>query len=213
MAIIAIDLMSNSVTSAALGKSGKILLRETLSLENLEGQAISLVIQNQIKKILKHFENKPIEIKSVGIAVPGVYYSRSGNVWAPNLPGWEHYPLRNDLNYLFIEQKILVKIASKRTCDILGEKWLGAAKKTRDAIFLSIGSGIGAGVLIDGRILHGFNDGVGAVGWLAIERPFNEKYKMRGCFENLASGKGILNITKERLLKNPNYKGYLKRRI
>ncbi len=211
MAIIAIDLMSNCVTSAALSKSGKVLFRETASLENLEGSNVSLLFQNQIKKIFDLFEHKPLEIKSIGIAVPGIFYSKTGNVWAPNIPGWNNYPLRKELNYLFVEKKILVKIASKRTCDILGEKWLGIAKKSRNAIFLSIGRGIGAGVLIDGRILHGFNDGVGAVGWLAINRQFKEIYRVRGCFENLASAKGLLNTTKEYILKNKNIKGYFKK--
>ncbi|RPI71570.1 MAG: ROK family protein, partial [Ignavibacteriales bacterium] len=74
----------------------------------------------------------------------------------------------------------------------------------RNAIYFSVGSGIGAGVLIDGRILHGFNDGVGAVGWLAVEKPFREEFKLKGSLEYLASGKGILNAVRENLLKNPH---------
>lgn len=203
MAIIAVDLMSSAVTCAALGKTGKILEQDTFDLQNLEGNAVSLLIQNQIKKLLGKFENTPMRIRSVGIAVPGIYYSKSGTVWAPNIPGWNNYHLKQDMSK-FTEQNIRVKIASKRTCDILGEKWLGAARKTRNAIYFSVGSGIGAGVLIDGRILHGFNDGVGAVGWLAVERRFKEEFKSKGCLEYLASGKGILNSVRENLLKNPH---------
>ncbi len=212
MALIALDLMSNQMTGAALSKTGKILFQETVSLENLEGHAVSLLIQNEIKKITNRFENKPLQINGIGIAVPGIYHSKSGTVWAPNISGWQNYPLKKDLNYIFAEQKILVKIASKRTCDILGEKWLGAAKKTKNAIFLSIGSGIGAGVLIDGKILHGFNDGVGAAGWLALTRPFKEEYSSRGCLEYLASRKGILNCAREAMLKNPNFGRTLKQK-
>ena len=203
MAIIAVDLMSSTVTCAALGKTGKILEQDKFDLQNLEGTSVSLLIQNQIKKLLNKFENTPMRIKSVGIAVPGIYYSKTGTVWAPNIPGWDNYHLKQDLSK-FTEQNIRVKIASKRTCDILGEKWMGAARKTRNAIYFSVGSGIGAGVLIDGRILHGFNDGVGAVGWLAIEKPFKEKFKSKGCLEYIASGKGILNTVRENLLKNPH---------
>ncbi len=56
--------------------------------------------------------------------------------------------------------------------------------------------------MIDGKILHGFNDGVGAVGWLAIEKPFNPTFKNKGCFEYLASSKGIINSVKNKLLQN-----------
>jgi|SRR5690554_1115750 len=203
MAIIAVDLMSTAVTCAALGKTGKVLEHDKFDLTNLEGNAVSLLIQNQIKKLLNKFENTPMRIKSVGIAVPGIYYSKTGTVWAPNIPGWSNYPLKKDMA-VFSEQNIRVKIASKRTCDILGEKWLGAAKKTRNAIYFSVGSGIGAGVLIDGRILQGYNDGVGAVGWLCVEKPFRDEFKTKGCLEYLASGKGLLNSVVENLLKNPH---------
>ena len=199
MAVIAIDLMSTSVTCAVLGKSGKVLTEENLSLENLEGHAVSLLIQKEIKKLLEIYSGKPLQISSVGISIPGIYNSKIGRAWAPNIPGWLNYPIKQDMSY-FTERNINVKIASKRTCDILGEKWLGAAKKSRNAIYLSIGRGIGAGIIIDGKIVHGYNDGAGAVGWLALDKPFKEEYKSKGYFEFTASAKGILNSIKENIL-------------
>ena len=200
MAVIAIDLMSTSVTCAVIGKSGKVLTQEKLSLENLEGHAVSLLIQKQIKRLLELYFNKPQQIKSVGISIPGIYNSKIGGAWAPNIPGWSNYPIKQDLSF-FTERNINVKIASKRTCDILGEKWLGAAKKSRNAIYLSIGRGIGAGILVDGKIVHGFNDGAGAVGWLALTQQFKEDYKTKGCFEYTASAKGIVNSVREYILQ------------
>ncbi len=199
MAVIAIDLMSTSVTCAVLGKSGKVFTQENYSLENLEGHAVSLLIQKQIKKLLETYSNKSIQIHSVGISIPGIYKSKIGRAWAPNIQGWSNYPIKQEMSY-FTERNINVKIASKRTCDMLGEKWLGAAKKSRNAIYLSIGRGIGAGVLIDGKIVHGFNDGAGAVGWLALDKPFRDEYKSKGYLEYTASSKGILNSIKENIL-------------
>jgi glucokinase len=200
VAIISVDLSSYDVTCAALSKSGKVLFRENLSIENLEGSSVSLLIQKQVKKILKIFEHHPLQIKSAGISVPGIYYSKSGTVWAPNIPGWKEYPLRQDMLKL-VEYNVMTKIASRRTCDILGEKWLGTARKTKNAIYFSVGSGIGAGVLIDGRILHGFNDGVGAIGWMTANCPFREEFRSKGTLEYLSSSKGILNSAREMILK------------
>ncbi len=211
MALIAVDLMSTNASFAVLSKTGKILKRENIKLDGIGGKDLSLLIQKQIKKLLSIFEFKPLQIKSVGIAVPGIYYSKTGNVWAPNIKEWDNYPLRHDMSQL-MEQNIRVKIASKRTCDILGEKWLGAAKKSRNAIYLSIGSGIGAGVLIDGKILHGFNDGVGAAGWLAMDKQFKEGYKNRGFFEYKASGNGILSSVPEEFERCKKYSGLLKQK-
>jgi glucokinase len=212
LGIIAIDLKSTGITSAVLGQTGKILDIDNVNINSLKGNEVSGLIQKQIKKLLNAFKNRPIEIKSIGISVPGIYFSKSGIVWAPNISGWENYPLRQELLNFFIDYNMHVKIASNRTCNILGEMWIGAAKGSKNAIYLSIGNGISAGVLIDGKILHGFNDGVGAVGWLALNQPFDISYKAKGCFEYLASGTGILSTTSELIAKRKNYSGVLKKK-
>lgn len=211
MSIIAVDLLSTSFTLAIFGKSGRIFEKQKNDLANLRGSEVSSFIQQKINSTVRQFKSQPLQIKSVGIGVPGIYYSKTGNVWAPNIPGWENYPLKKDLNYLLIDENIKIKIASKRTCDILGEKWLGAAKNTRNAIFLSVGNGIGAGVLIDGRILYGYNDIVGAAGWLTSSTKYNNEYHKKGFLESLASWKGILQKIADYTKASKSYKGKLKR--
>jgi glucokinase len=211
LAVIAVDLQSSRVTCAAISKSGLILEKETLDINGLKGAEVSHLIQQRMKKILSAFADKPIQIRSAGIGVPGIFFSKTGEVWAPNIPGWQNYNLKKDMNNFLIEHKILVKIASKRTCDILGERWLGAAKKSRNAIYLSVGTGIGAGVLMDGKILHGYNDGAGATGWMALKFPFRDEYKTNGCFEFLGSAKGLINLLCKTIEKNGNYTGILKK--
>jgi glucokinase len=210
LAAIAVDLQSSRVTCAAVSKSGLILEKETIDINNLGGTEVSQLIQQRMKKIIVNFIDKPIQIKSAGIGVPGIYFSKTGEVWAPNIPGWQNYNLKKDMNNFLIEHKILVKIASKRTCDILGERWLGAAKKSRNAIFLSVGTGIGAGIMMDGKILHGFNDGAGAAGWMTFNPPFKEEYRTKGCLEFLASGKGLIDLLCKTIREKENYNGILK---
>jgi glucokinase len=60
-----------------------------------------------------------------------------------------------------------------------------------------VGTGIGAGILCDGRVLHGQHDIAGAVGWLALQRPYQEKYRSCGNFEYFASGPGIVRAAAE----------------
>jgi glucokinase len=211
LAVIAVDLQSSRVTCAAVSKSGLILTKETVDLNGMAGDEVSGLIQHRMKKILTKFIDKPIQIRSAGIGVPGIYFSKTGEVWAPNIPGWQNYNLKKDMNNFLTDHKILVKIASKRTCDILGERWLGAAKKSRNAIFLSVGTGIGAGILMDGKILHGFNDGAGATGWMALKYPFKDEFKTKGCFEFLASSSGLINLVCKTIEKKSSYKGILKK--
>jgi glucokinase len=73
----------------------------------------------------------------------------------------------------------------------LGEVWQGSAREARNAIFIAVGTGIGAGIMCDGRVIHGQHDIAGAVGWLALDRPYREEYRGCGNFEYFASGPGI----------------------
>ena len=116
MAAIAIDLESTRVTCAIIGTSGKVIQREELPLEKHQGAEVSLLIQKQIKKFFAAYANDPIQLKSIGISVPGISYSKTGTVWAPNIPGWENYPLLNDINTLLKGKNIRAKIANNRTC-------------------------------------------------------------------------------------------------
>jgi glucokinase len=111
-----------------------------------------------------------------------------------------------------ISEKIPVVIDSDRACYVLGESWQGNAKGCRDVIFLSVGTGIGAGILADGKILRGSNDIAGAIGWMALSRPFENKYTDCGCFEYYASGRGIAGIAANLITEDKSYNGELKKK-
>jgi glucokinase len=93
---------------------------------------------------------------------------------------------------------------------MLGELWQGNARGCKDAIYLAVGTGIGAGVLIDGRILRGAHDIAGSIGWMALDKPFQNKYIACGCFEYYASGDGIAKLTRELLAMDSEYVGALR---
>jgi glucokinase len=103
-----------------------------------------------------------------------------------------------------------VTIDSDRACYMLGELWKGNAVGCRDAIFLSVGTGIGAGILVNGEILRGSHDIAGCIGWMALQRPYSELYRNCGCFEYYASGAGIAKVTKSDLSDNEDYEGMLR---
>jgi glucokinase len=74
-----------------------------------------------------------------------------------------------------------------------------------------VGTGIGAGILINGEILRGSHDIAGCIGWMALKRPFEDKYISCGCFEYYASGEGIAKVTRELLAEWHDYEGELKK--
>lgn len=198
MSLLAIDLGGTKLATALFTKEGDLISSEKLSLDKRQGSEVARLILTAIQKFLDSSSHK--NIKSIGVSVPGIFQRHDGTVWAPNIPGWERYPLLAELQS--IAQNIPVTIESDRSCYILGEQWKGAATDCTDAIYLAVGTGIGAGILTGGKILHGASDIAGAIGWMALERPFQKEYTECGCFEGNASGEGIAKMAKKVLQKD-----------
>jgi len=202
MTALGIDLGGTKLSLAVFNEQGKILLTRTVALEKREGKAVGDLIAEEIQK----FTNTHPNIQSIGIAVPGIYRHKTGTVWAPNIKGWDDFPL---LSHIRETIDIPVTIDSDRAAYILGESWMGSARGCNNAIYLAVGTGIGAGILIDGKILRGEHDIAGAIGWMALQQPFEEKYISCGCFEYHASGEGIARVAMEVLSNADGYNGML----
>lgn len=206
MSVIGLDLGGTKLAGAVFDASGNILTEATVPLDGKEGGEVGALIVACVRRLLEHGD----KAEAIGISVPGISYSTTGRVWAPNIPGWDDYPLRDEIRTSLGNDSIAVAIEADRSCCIMGEVWRGSARNCRNAIFLAVGTGIGAGILVDGRILHGSNDISGAIGWLALDRPWDEKYRSCGCFEYFASGDGIARYARELLSLRTKYCGPLR---
>jgi glucokinase len=191
MPVAGIDLGGSKLAAAAFSDDGEILHRGSVPLAGRQGDAVGSLIAEHLKLLRERFR-----CDAAGVCVPGLYRSARGTVWAPNIPGWDDYPLRDELNDA-LGAGHRVTIDSDRAAYILGETWRGAARGKRDAIFLAVGTGIGAGILSGGKIIRGHGDVAGAIGWLALERAFKPRYKDHGCFEDAASGPGLVRIARD----------------
>lgn len=209
MAVIGIDLGGTKLAAAAFAEDGDVLSRVVKPLEGRQGRDVGQLIADTASQLVDDCTELESQVEAAGVSVPGIYYPSSGNVWAPNIPGWEDYPLQDELQAV-LGSEIKVRIDSDRACYILGETWRGVAQGCRDAIFLAVGTGIGAGILVDGRILRGHSDIGGAIGWMALDRPYRREYDAVGCFEYHASGAGIAKVAHERLAADPDYSGSLR---
>ncbi len=197
MPVIAIDLGATKSAAAIFNEQGDLLFSETQQLEKRKGKEVGVLLLQQINTFLNKAVNNNFSVSSIGICVPGIAYAKTGNIWCPNIPGWEDYPLLEELQNGITDKKIKIKIDSDRACYILGEVWKGNAQNCSDAIFLAVGTGIGAGILVNNQVLRGTNDIAGAIGWIGLDRPFHEKYISCGCFEYNASGEGIAKVARE----------------
>lgn len=123
----------------------------------------------------------------IGVAVPGLAYP-DGSVWAPNIPGWERMPLGEMLRSRF---GLPVFVESDRNAFVTGEAWQGSAKGCCDVVFVAIGTGIGAGIISGGRLVRGFGELAGCLGWMAVRDRHLPVYRAVGCLESHVAGPGI----------------------
>jgi glucokinase len=138
-------------------------------------------------------------VDAVGIVVPGIFTPDNGRAWCPNLWGPREVALRD------IVQQVLgtgphgaasaaplpVVIDSDRAGYVLGESWLGAGRGHRHVVFVAIGTGIGVGILADGRLVRGAGGVAGAAGWFALDPRWSPRYSEVGCWEAEAAGPAV----------------------
>ncbi len=208
--VIGLDLGGTKIAAALFPVQREPAHRESVALEGRTGKAVAVLLVERVRALLKAAEHDGEPAAGVGIAVPGIYRAATETVWAPNIPGWDDYPLVADVREV-VPDGMTVRVDSDRACAILGEVWRGSAAGTQSAVFLVVGTGIGAGILADGRIVRGVGDAAGAIGWLALDRPFREGYESVGCFEYHASGPGIAAKALRLVAADEGYDGGLRR--
>lgn len=171
---IAVDLGGTKLSAALVSDSGQVLLRRKTAVDRVRTlDQIAAAIRDIAK-------SGGTEAARCGVIVPGIYFGATGCVWAPNLWGDERVPLRAELEQA---AEMPVTIDSDRAGYVVGERWLGAARALNDVIFLSVGTGIGAGIISGGRLLRGAGDIAGAVGWFALNPAHRDLYTRIGCWE------------------------------
>ncbi len=207
MAVIGIDLGGTKIAGAVFETSGQVIAEHSALLDHRSGSEVGALVVDCLHRLMA----KAGTVDAIGIAVPGISHPTTGHVWAPNIEGWGDYPLRDEIRASLSYEDVPVVVESDRSCCIMGEAWHGAARGCRNAIFLTVGTGIGAGILVDGRVLHGAHDIGGAIGWMALDRPWDEKYRACGCFEYYASGDGIARYARDLLAERTEYDGALRR--
>ena len=133
----------------------------------------------------------------VGIGSPGPLDRAKGLViTTPNL-GWHDFPLRDRVSSAV---QLPATLDNDANCATLGEWWVGAAKGGRNVLGMTIGTGIGGGLILDGRLYHGSSDAAGEVGHTSIDGNGRRcKCGNYGCLEAYASGPAIAERAREEL--------------
>jgi len=211
MSIIALDIGGTKIAGALFQHDGQMLHHTKRLLEQRTGREVGDLAVAVIREVLSASPTG-IKVDGIGICIPGIVYSKTERVWAPNIPDWDNYPLADHIRTGLPELSVPICIESDRSCHILGEVWKGAAQGCDNAIFIAVGTGIGVGILMDGRLLHGQSDIIGAAGWMALQPPYLSDWDACGCFESFASGSGIGMQARKMLCEDISYSGPMRQK-
>ncbi|GAC1431497.1 MAG: ROK family glucokinase [Terriglobales bacterium] len=193
---IGVDLGGTNLRIAAVDDQGKLLEKITLGTQVALGR--ERVINDMceaISQLTKRYANLAT-LQGIGIGVPGIIDMKTGMVReSPNLPGWTESPVRAE-----IEKRLGTRVILENDANVaaLGEKWLGAGREVEDLAVLTLGTGVGGGIILGGRILHGMTGMAGEFGHVTVE-PNGVRCGCgnHGCLEQYASATAVVRMAKE----------------
>ena len=202
--VIAVDLGGTQIRAAVCDPSGQILRRVVRPTKAREGQEI--VLERIARTIAEALEGTaPGQVTAIGIGAPGPLNPATGVLfYAPNLPGWHDVPLRNIVSERF---GLPTYLGNDANLAALAEHLYGAARGISDLIYLTISTGIGSGIIADGRMLLGANGLAGEAGHMIVQ-PDGPTCGCgnRGCLEAMASGSAIAREAAQRIAKGKKSK-------
>lgn len=196
-----IDLGGTNTKIGLVDEDGNIIFTTIVKTDSMEGfektiQRLSKILLQQVKSFNLNFD----DVQSVGVGVPGpVLNSRVVKFWA-------NFPWKNGVDLALEFEKNLgkpVKADNDVNVITLGEMWKGSAQGYKNVLGLAIGTGIGGGIIVDGKLVSGENGAGGEVGHIKVERDGKLcGCGQKGCWEAYASATGLIREAQSRLAVN-----------
>ena len=190
---IGVDLGGSKIGIALVKKNGEI--EKYIKIPTHAEQGKELTISRIKQGIYRVIEEKDLQISNIvgiGIGAPGPVDYKEGVIYcAPNLPGWKEVPLANIMK---VEFQIPVIMENDANVAAWGEKIFGVARGIDDMVCLALGTGIGAGLILGGKIYHGKNNLAGEIGHIIVNKEGPRcNCGNYGCLEAYSSAAGIKN--------------------
>jgi glucokinase len=186
---IGVDLGGTNLRAAAVDRTGKILDKVEGSTNLAAGR--DAVISDMVASILRVRARLGTDhLVGVGIGTPGFIIMDKGIITdSPNLPGFENFPIRDEIERLL---QLPVLLENDANAAALGEKWMGSGRDVDDLVLLTLGTGIGGGVVSGGKVMHGCVGMAGELGHMTVVPGGNPcGCGNNGCLEKHASATAV----------------------
>jgi len=197
---LGIDLGGTKILTSVVDADGKMLSRDHSVTPATRGrEAVIQAVMESARQALKEAGISPSELTAVGIGAPGLSNPSTGVLYtSPNLPGWQDVPLRDIIAQELGRTAYLINDANAAA---IGEFYYGAGRGAHNFIYITVSTGIGGGIIINGELYTGPTGTAGEVGHMVIDDNGPPcSCGNRGCWETLASGRALAAEAK-RLIK------------
>lgn len=156
---LGIDVGGTKIAAGLVGKSGRVARFHSEATDQSESGA---AVAQLIRLIQQYASDRP---EAAGIGIPGIAEENGSRVWAPNIRGWDFIPLHQRLA---AAADFPITVESDRNTAVLGELLYGSARGCTDAVYVILGTGIGVGIVSEGRLIRGRHGIAGAAGWIPV---------------------------------------------
>ena len=191
---IAVDLGGTNLRAAVVDDSGKMLDKISAPTNMPDGrEAVVSSLVGAIESLRGRWGGD--SLAGIGVAVPGFILMEPGViVGSNNMAALENYPIRDELSRRLGTKVILENDANAAA---LGEKWMGAGRDVQDLVLLTLGTGIGGGIISGGKVLHGCVGMAGEIGHMTVDPVGNPcGCGNVGCLEKHASATAVVSMAK-----------------
>lgn len=188
---IGIDIGGTKTAIGIIDSDGKVCAKTSLPTDlTVDPHVMVSRIADAAKQLLAEQSLNEAQIEGIGVGAPGPLNTKSGHiVKPPNMPAWHGFPLIESLKRHFV---LPIAFENDATAAALAEKWQGAARDADHFIFITISTGIGAGIFSHGKLITGSTGNAGDVGHLVIDPSAGDCVcGQQGCWEFVASGTAI----------------------
>ncbi|PEK54785.1 glucokinase [Bacillus toyonensis] len=197
--LVGVDLGGTTIKLAFINVYGEILHKwEIPTNTNEQGKHITLDVAKAIDKKLEELGELKSKLIGIGMGAPGPVHVASGMIYEAVNLGWKNYPLKDLLE---VETGLPVVIDNDANLAALGEMWKGAGEGAKDLICMTLGTGVGGGVIANGEIVHGVSGAAGEIGHITVvtENAFPCNCGKSGCLETVASATGIVRVAMQKI--------------
>ncbi len=188
--VLGVDMGGAKLYGALSEIGGKIIDEINLDRGGASGEDCYLLLVKLIDTLLNSPGLNGRKVRGIGVGAPGITHHREGVVkWAYALD-WRDFPLKERLNQRY---KLPITVDNDVNLAALGELWFGAGQNTENMILITIGAGVGAGIIIDGTLYRGSREASGEIGHMIPGREFlGQSYLDFGALESVSSIIGMV---------------------